>query len=366
MDELMFSRRARVAAIVLGASLPALGSCSLSAPAYDEYARLRPAGGSASTTSGTGPIVDGGATTSGSGNGGTEGVGDAGRSNEAGAAGSESEAGSSGTGGATGGSTTGGAGNPPGGGGSTAGVSGSGAGGSAGGSNCETSGSELCDDFELGRVDDAIWKTSTQVATLEVDKTRAHRGSYSAHIRLTPGQRNVALLEETVTFPAPANTFYARAFVFFSPALPGGAGANYQTAFILAKGKNGSGDVEAGVGFAGGDQQFLGYTIFVGPPFFQFGPRSAARVNAGAWLCLELMEDGSNSDTERRKVWVDGDEIQDLSTDSAQAAGAEPNHRPPAFERVSVGVNEFFATPTLAEMWVDDVRVSRQRIGCDD
>jgi hypothetical protein len=45
---------------------------------------------------------------------------------------------------------------------------------------------------------------------------------------------------------------------------------------------------------------------------------------------------------------------------------AHPNHAPPAFDKVSVGLWEFHPSPTLTDMWVDDVRVSSQKIGCKD
>jgi hypothetical protein len=49
------------------------------------------------------------------------------------------------------------------------------------------------------------------------------------------------------------------------------------------------------------------------------------------------------------------------------AAGTSPdnvNHRSPAFDSVTIGLGEFFVTPTLTDMWVDDIRVSSAKIGC--
>jgi hypothetical protein len=37
---------------------------------------------------------------------------------------------------------------------------------------------------------------------------------------------------------------------------------------------------------------------------------------------------------------------------------------PPRFDLVSIGVWEYHPTPSLSDMWIDDVRVSSQRIGC--
>jgi hypothetical protein len=63
---------------------------------------------------------------------------------------------------------------------------------------------------------------------------------------------------------------------------------DYQTAFIFGTGKNDYGNVEARLGISGSDTQFLGYSIFFGPPFYQFGPWSATRATPNSWICLEL------------------------------------------------------------------------------
>ena len=161
------------------------------------------------------------------------------------------------------------------------------------------------------------------------------------------------------------NTFYARMFAYFSPNIPVGVGKNYQISFIYADGMNDLGNVETGVGINGGAGQFLGYSIFFGNPFFQFGPNSATRVTPGDWLCIELLEDGSNPQTEVKQVWLNDVELTELHTDSEKAAGASnPNHRSPAFNQLTIGLSEFFPTPTLTDMWVDDVRVSSTKIGC--
>ena len=81
--------------------------------------------------------------------------------------------------------------------------------------------------------------------------------------------------------------------------------------------------------------------------------------------CGLLHEDGSDASTESREIWVDDQLLPELSSSSASAAGTtNANHRPPTFDLLSVGLSEFFMTPTLTDMWVDDVRVSSSKIGC--
>ncbi|HEX4474678.1 MAG TPA: hypothetical protein VH142_06350 [Polyangiaceae bacterium] len=186
------------------------------------------------------------------------------------------------------------------------------------GKPCVTAGTELCDDFESGQIDGAKWETPkpSDGVSVVVDREHAHGGNYALHIHGVAGQINNGVLAESATFPAQSNSFYAR---------------------ILA----------------------------YGTPSFEFGPWANTKAVPSEWVCLELFEDGSDPSTERRKVWVDDRELTELESDSAKAAGTgHPNHEPGMFDHVTVGLWEFHPSPTLTDMWVDDVRVSSEKIGC--
>jgi hypothetical protein len=245
------------------------------------------------------------------------------------------------------------------------GTAGTGAGGSA--TTCVTAGTELCDDFEGGQLDTQKWKINkpTASASVAVDMLHAHGGKYAAHIKVVAGQQSTAMITESVTFPAASNSFYTRMFVYFSPDIPVAANADFHTGFIIGLGKNDKGDVQAGTGMIGSAQQFLGYSIFFADPKFEFGPWSKTTITANQWLCVELFENGSDPMTEVRQVWVNDVELTDLKSSSAMAAGAtHPNHLPPKFDSVALGLWEYHPIPTLSDMWIDDVRVSSKKIGC--
>ncbi|HEY1533497.1 MAG TPA: hypothetical protein VGF76_05750, partial [Polyangiaceae bacterium] len=102
-----------------------------------------------------------------------------------------------------------------------------------------------------------------------------------------------------------------------------------------------------------------------GPPFYQFGPWSPTRMTPGTWVCLELHEDGSHIDTEDRQVWINDQELTELRSDSKTSAGtSSTNHASPTYTLINIGLSEFTSTPLLTDMWVDDVRISSQKIGC--
>jgi hypothetical protein len=350
------------------ASAPAFCSCSLSDPTFSEYSQFRPStsarGGATSDAGSAGKVSAGGAS-----NNGGSGAADTGGSLVA-EGGSVSTDGGEPASGGSGLSPSGGSETLMGGSaGSASGGAATGGGATGGGAPCITSGTELCDDFESGQIAPALWQvpTPTKGTSVAVDTTRVHAGKYSLHIQATPGQRNVGVVAESATFPAHNNAFYTRIYAYFGPELPAGAGENFQMGFIVASGKNDYGKAEGSVGMIGGDSQFASYSIFYGDPAFQFGPWSASRVTPASWLCLELYESGAASDTEIRKVWLNDKELVDLRTDSASAGGTgNPNHGSPAFSLVKIGLSQFFSTPSLTDMWVDDVRVSSARIGCAD
>jgi hypothetical protein len=230
---------------------------------------------------------------------------------------------------------------------------------------CVTAGTELCDGFETGSIDASIWgKNVTGGASVAVDTMHAHSGQYALHVKLVPGMQQTAEITDAVTFPAKNNTFYTRAFVYFSPDLPADMMGGFHMAYLLATGNNTLGFVQAGLGSAG-NKQYLGYSEYYGngpgstqhgPTFTEFGPDSQTQVVPMKWICLELMQ-GGNTTTTMRRVWVDGQEL----TEQVSNYSDRP---PPTFGMMSIGVLQYHVTPILSDVWMDDVRVSSARIGC--
>jgi len=306
--------------------------------------------GSGGTSAGTAATLGGAGTGAAGTSAGTAGVGGASQSGSGGSSGTSASggvAGAAGAGGSAGGS-----------------IAGQPAGGS---SACVTSGTELCEDFEAGQLDLKKWSITkpTAAASVAVDNTRPHRGSYSLHIKVVPGASNTAQIADAGTFPADANTFYTRAFFYFSPDLPADNNGGFHMAYLLATGNNDLGFVEAGLGSAG-NKQYLGYSEYYGagpdkhehgPTFTEFGPRSDLQVVPMQWLCLELMQ-GGDATTTMRRVWVNGSELPEQKSNFS-------DRKPPTFALVSIGVLQYHSTPLLSDVWVDDIRVSKSPIGCD-
>lgn len=230
---------------------------------------------------------------------------------------------------------------------------------------CTTAGTELCDGFESGAIDPKLWGKHTTTGTaLTVDNEHVHGGAFALHVKMPPGGQGTAQITDAVTFPAKDNTFYTRAWFYFSPDLPADNNGGFHMAFLLATGNNDLGFVEAGLGSAG-DKQYLGYSEYYGagpnvhqhgPTFTEFGPRSSIHVATKTWVCLELMQ-GGDATTTHRRVWVDGKELPEQVNDYK-------DRKPPKFDLMSIGILQYHPTPLLSDVWIDDIRVSSTRIGC--
>jgi hypothetical protein len=236
--------------------------------------------------------------------------------------------------------------------------------GDAGGP-CTTQGTELCEDFESGALDSKIWGMHTSAGTsISVDGMHVHGGTHALHVKMVPGGQGTAQITDAVTFPAKDNTFYTRAYFYFSPDLPADHMGGFHMAYLLATGNNDLGFVEAGLGSAG-NKQYLGYSEYYGAgpdvhqhgaTFTEFGPDSPTMIVPERWICLELMQ-GGDATTTHRRVWVDGVELPEQVSNFS-------DRKPPQFSLMSIGVLQYHPTPILSDVWVDDVRVSSARIGC--
>jgi hypothetical protein len=240
---------------------------------------------------------------------------------------------------------------------------------------CVTKGTELCDGFESDAINPSIWKmTTTNGTSIAVDSVQVHSGQYALHIKL-PMQQSTAQIQETGTFPAQDNAFYTRAFFYFSPDLPADMMGGYHEAYLLATGNNAAsgggaqgGFVQAGLGSAG-NKQYLGFSEYYedgpnvanhGSAFFEFGPDSPTMVVPKTWICMELWQDGDmTKGVTSRRVWIDDKEL----TEQNMGFSMLP---PPLFSMMSIGILQYHMTPILTDVWVDDVRVSSEKIGCEN
>lgn len=313
----------------------------------------------------------------------------------------------SGTGGASAGSTTGGAGAAAiGGGGASTGGAGNGGGGSAGtggsGGSAGAAGSAngcaapatICDDFEgytSGATDlSPQWIAYTYSGTVRVDTTKPHAGAQSLHLNTQAGMRHYAdIIRETRGQELLPKKHYGRVMLWLAAVPPsshwninlssgpltgfpdeigkyaeggmfGKMMSNYAQraramkdgAYLLRGGGPEQGDAAADADCA------------VAAP--------AQTIQAGKWLCWEWEFDGTNDEAH---LWVDGqamtevDAVHNGTQCQGPGFGGKPMmtayrwESPQVWDKLIIGYEQYQDTPAQ-EVWIDDVAVGGERIGC--
>lgn len=285
-----------------------------------------------------------------------------------GSGGSAGSAGTSSSGGTTAGGTGGSAAGSGGSAGQVGGSGGSGAGRGYystdrgeffGAPRCADLDVDLCDDFEAGTLDTSTW---TPRGTVSLDSTRAARGSQSAHFYAEGN--GFAYISETKTFPAANNAFWGRMF-FYIDALPVTPDYAHFT-LIEATGTGDSSRVRVG-----GQYRKFGVGSDGGPTGdwtnIDRDPTqdSAREVPEKEWVCIEWLYDGSKDET--RFFW-DGVEHPSLATypDVPHGGNSGAQYLLPEFNEVWVGWWMYQAgpTPDHFDVWIDEVAIDDERIGC--
>jgi hypothetical protein len=235
-----------------------------------------------------------------------------------------------------------------------------------GATRCATANVQLCEDFEAGTLDQSLWQVTGAVPV--IDDVHAARGSRALHV--TVSGKGSSYIKETRTFPATNDTYFGRAFFYFQ-SLPGPPLSYAHWTVIAASGTNVSGEIRVGGQFQNGHNLFgVGTDNSVDPNGTGDWTNSDADPNGapndvpvGEWVCLEWMHKGDTSET---RFWWDGVEHPSLDTTPTTPHGgnsAEPFILP-QFTDVWLGWYEYQVTDEAFELWIDEIAIDGQRIGC--
>ena len=233
-----------------------------------------------------------------------------------------------------------------------------------GASRCAQANVQLCEDFESGQLDPAIW---TVVGTKPViDGVQHARGSKALHIMI--GGNGASYIKESKTFPAGNNTYWGRMFVYFQ-ALPVAPLTYAHWTIIAATGTGVSGEIRVSGQLQSGVNHFgVGtdnrvdangtgdWTTSDNDP-----PGKPAAVPTGQWACIEWLHKG---DTNETRFYWDGTEHPSLHTTATVHGGNTNPFILPQFKSVWVGWQEYQTTTQPFELWIDEVAIDKERIGC--
>ncbi len=228
---------------------------------------------------------------------------------------------------------------------------------------CAAANVALCEDFESGTLDTATW-TVTGTAPL-IDGVQKMRGTKALHV--TRAGNGVSYIKEKKTFPAPANTYYGRAFVYFDK-LPAAPLTYAHWTFIAASGTGVSGEIRLSGQLQNGANHFgVGTDNRVDDAgtgdwtTTDGDPKPPNAVPTQKWLCIEWMHKG---DTNETRFWWDAAEHPTLHTTPAQHGGNANPFNLPQFTNVWLGWAEYQPTTEPFEMWLDEIAIDYARIGC--
>jgi hypothetical protein len=223
----------------------------------------------------------------------------------------------------------------------------------------------FCEDFESGALDPATWSTKTSRASVMVDGTRAARGTRALHVRITDYASDVGNLAQIVmkrTFPVAGKHLYVRAFIYLGPEMP-----DRHFSVIPADGI----EPLAGGGFLGYVVNLVPYPTRPGRPLlfrylWNHGTAEPAEkygtdaAPVGRWQCWEWEIRGA---TNELAFALDDKPLPSFTVTSAMGWTAPQN------ARFSFGWRSHHPEPNHPngfEIWIDELAIADQKIGCSN
>jgi hypothetical protein len=233
-----------------------------------------------------------------------------------------------------------------------------------GSSRCTQAGVQLCEDFESGAINKALW--SVQGTAPVVDGLQHARGNSALHIT-QPGN-GLSYIKETKTFPAMNDTYWGRIFVFFKT-LPAAPLTYAHWTFVAASGTGVSGEIRLSGQFqntanffgVGTDNRVDDAGTGDWTNSDRDPPKAPVAVPLNQWLCIEWLHKGDTNET--RFFW-DGVEHPSLYTSATMHGGNANPFLLPKFTNVWIGWQEYQTTAEPFELWIDEIAIDSERIGC--
>lgn len=203
-----------------------------------------------------------------------------------------------------------------------------------------------------------------QGGSVTIDSTRAHSGAKSVKVT-TDGQmpyRRAYFSVGAPFFPVAGNAFYGRMWVYLAAAPS-----------MTTHWTNISGEGMASFN----NQSFAAYVRYGGQVMKRLmanydsqtfssdcWQHSQTTFPEARWACMEWHFDGPN---ERMEFWLDGTQVSALTVNhrgqGCIANGLSGQWVMPNFSTLRLGW-EHYQTSIPIQLWVDDVALSTQRVGC--
>ncbi|UZN03649.1 hypothetical protein [Cellulomonas sp. S1-8] len=228
---------------------------------------------------------------------------------------------------------------------------------------CARTDALFCEDFESEPVGGAAsldWGVDTRHGTLKVERA----GRAGKVLRVHTEGNGYAFLK-VVDFAAAENTFYGRLRIKVDDFPTAPDWAHFTLVEITG---SGSDEVVRPLGgqFAptvGPDATFWGIGADGGPTGDWTSWRESAPTVEDRWQCVEFEWYAPEN---RVSVWFDGVPQPDLTVSTSEHGGADTDFVLPTADTVKIGWQLYQGgpTPDHFDVWVDDITLAADRVGC--
>jgi len=225
--------------------------------------------------------------------------------------------------------------------------------------------------------------SNAQNSTITVETTRAFSGTHAVKVSVAEAPadktyRSAMLAFQGSKLPVSGNALFGRMMFWLESSPTKDVHWTFIDGYGMVPGKNyhafyrygGQHPVTNGGTFAG-NQLMANYET---PDTYQTPPVGISSdcylhanqkvVPVGKWACAEWSFDGTKN---QMRFWLDGNELTDLAMNgTGQGCGAQSQDfvwTAPSFERIDVGWESYQADDART-MWIDDVAIGTERLGC--
>jgi hypothetical protein len=234
------------------------------------------------------------------------------------------------------------------------------------------------EDFEkhaAGRAPGAPWKEETYKsgAVIVVDAKRAFSGQQAMHV-LTPRganyRRGYVAIHLAGPLPQLESGMYGRAMVWLDAAPQALHDQGVQWTLLQGEGRSADDRYNAiyrlGIDGKPGTRLMANYET-TPPVTTDCKQRSDRELPVRRWACVEWHMDVASQELE---FWLDGARVTHVTGSAADVGACKGNdlqrewRAPPRFDSLYMGFERYADSANDQDLWIDDVALSKSRIGC--
>ncbi len=227
-----------------------------------------------------------------------------------------------------------------------------------GGSRCPKDTMNLCEDFESGKIDSTVWSLGQSKAAATIESARAARGKNALHVTVSEPMvdgYHLGFITTKRAFPVAGANLFVRAFVYIDAI----STHRHFTVFSATGNSKYAIDVIPAWNppYLPANYRMLWYPPgkLGGEPTGDTYGKPWTQTPLGRWACWEWEMHGATNET---RFSIDDKEIVPLRIDAQMGWTA------PTTAKLGFGMEQFHAVREGFSLWIDEIAVSTEKIGC--